>query len=410
MCYNAHIMANIITRVAKGIWRRIDPSDRGKVFRMMKHPPAIRPDHIVFNSSEDYTGNPKALFLYMIEHGYNERYHITWLFEKPENFFEFDIPNVESVMIYDKDRRRTAAAQRAIMSAKYIFYSHNVNWCRSFREGQDFIDLWHGCGYKADMKSDSRVIYYDYLMVTGRKYIDIFRVVLKKPDGNILDLGYPRNEMLWSDRSNAAALIEEMKREAGAGKVILWMPTYRKSRLARLDSDTNLGETGMPILYEGRDIEAIDEWCREKGILLVIKQHMFQSDYVAPAGGLTNLRFINDAFLRDNDADLYEFMGRTDAMLTDYSSVAIDYMLLDRPLGYTLDDFDRYEDARGWSFDNVREFMPGHHIYTMDELRQFIADVAEGNDPYKDKRAEIRPEVQTYTDGFSNRILDYFNI
>ena len=91
MCYNAHIMANIITRVVKGIWRRVDPSDRGKVFRMMKHPPAIRPDHIVFNSSEDYTGNPKALFLYMIEHGYNERYHITWLFEKPENYFEFDI-------------------------------------------------------------------------------------------------------------------------------------------------------------------------------------------------------------------------------------------------------------------------------------------------------------------------------
>ena len=79
-------------------------------------------------------------------------------------------------------------------------------------------------------------------------------------------------------------------------------------------------------------------------------------------------------------------------------------------IGYTLDDFDQYEDARGWSFDNVKEYMPGHHIYTQDDLYQFIRDISAGCDPYRSRRAEIIDDVQTYKDGFSKRILEYFGI
>jgi CDP-glycerol glycerophosphotransferase (TagB/SpsB family) len=85
-------------------------------------------------------------------------------------------------------------------------------------------------------------------------------------------------------------------------------------------------------------------------------------------------------------------------------------MLVDKPLGYTLDDFDRYEDARGWSFDNVKEYMPGHHIYTQDDLHRFVRDISAGSDPYRHRRAEIIDDVQTYRDGFSKRILEYFGI
>lgn len=402
-------MIKLIKRVKNKIWRKIDPSDKARIRRLAKNPPKIDSRSIVFNSSDDYTGNPKALFLYMIEHGYNKRYHITWLFEKEENYFKFDIPNVDSAIIYDKDRNKRAKAQKAIMSARYIFYSHNVNWCKSFREGQTFIDLWHGCGYKDDMRSVKRVIYYDHLIVTGSKYIDIFKRVLKKPDGDILDLGYPRNEMLFSSRSNAIWLLERLKSTSRADKAVIWMPTFRKSTIARLETDTGLGETGLPILCETDEIVAFDEWCRKLKVLIIIKQHMFQKDYLKP-DGLTNILFIDEDYLRDNDADLYEVIGRTDALITDYSSVAIDYLLVDKPLGYTLDDYDRYESARGFSFENVKEYMPGHHIYGAEDLKQFISDISENRDPHAEWRARIRPEMQTYTDGFSKRILDYFGI
>ena len=92
---------SVIARILSGVWRRLDPTDKGRVKRIMKNPPAVRQDSIVFTSSDDYTGNPKALFLYMIDHGYNQKYRITWLFEKKENYFRFDIPNVDSVLIWN---------------------------------------------------------------------------------------------------------------------------------------------------------------------------------------------------------------------------------------------------------------------------------------------------------------------
>ena len=403
-------MNGLIRRVASGIKRRIDLTDKGRVKRIMSNPPPIKDNEIVFASSSDFSGNPKALFLYMIEHGYNEKYHITWMFEKPENYFEFDIKNVSSEIIWNKRGIRRPAAQKAAMSAKYIFYSHNVNWIREFREGQNFINLWHGCGYKADMKSDKRKIYYDYLMVTGRKYIEIFRTVLKNSEGIILDLGYPRNEMLHSDDSNAGAILRDLKRAVGAKKSIIWLPTYRKSVLDRLSSDTGLSDTGLPILADAVAVRDINEWCRENEVLLILKQHFLQSKYGVSFEDLSNIVLMSDESLRKQDAEFYELMGKTDALLTDYSSVAIDYLLTDKAIGYTLDDFDGYEQSRGWSFENVKEFMPGHHIYDLNDLKAFIKDIACGIDPHEEWRRRVKSEAHTYTEDFSKRILDYFGI
>ena len=403
-------MAGFIKRAVSAVWRRIDPTNKGRIKRIMKNPPAVQPDRIVFVSSDDYTGNPKALFLYMIEHGYNEKYKMTWLFERKENMFDFGLPNVSTALIWDKHGIRTPAAQKAAMSAKYIFYSHNVNWVRKYSPEQTFVDLWHGCGYKGNMASDKKKIYYDYVMVTGKKYIEVFKDHLKDPDGNILDLGYPRNEFFTSSRSNAAAVLEKMKQEAGADKVIFWLPTYRKSTVARLDSDTAMGETGLPILYNNEDIERFNDYCRSKGVLIILKQHILQSNYSISGNKYCNILSINDHYLKEEDADLYEMLAHSDALLTDYSSVAIDYMLLDKPIGYTLDDYDKYEDARGWCLDNVKNYMAGHHIYSFDGLKDFITDISEGKDLYRDHRNEIIDEVHTYRDGFSKRILDYFGI
>ena len=67
---------SFLKRQKKKLKKRFDFSEKGKVNRMIDNPPAIDRESIVFTSSVDYSGNPKALFLYMIDHGYNERYKI----------------------------------------------------------------------------------------------------------------------------------------------------------------------------------------------------------------------------------------------------------------------------------------------------------------------------------------------
>lgn len=400
----------MIKRLVKAIIRRVDPTDRGRVKWLMNHPPEIKDNKIVFTSCADYTGNPKALFLYMIEHGYNERYEITWLFEYKENMIDFNIPNVKSALIWNKKGERTPAAQKAIMSARYIFYSHNVNWARKFRPEQTFVDLWHGCAYKANMSTDKKKIYFDYTLSVGEPHIEIQRAFLKAPEGKVLPFGLPVNEFFYSNRSNARALLEEMKRKAGAEKSVVWMPTYRKSRIARMYTDTTTGTTGLPILYEDKSLNDFNEWCKKEKVLFVVKKHPLQSDYSAESSRLDNVLFIDEKFLKDNNAEMYELMAGSDAMVTDYSSAAIDYMLLDKPIGFTLDDFEKYEEMRGFSMDNVKDYMPGHHIYNDEEFKAFVSDIAEGKDPHREWRRKVKGELHKYDDGFSKRILDYFGI
>ena len=402
-------MKKVLRRLKRAVKRRLDYSTEGRRLRVIANPPVVQADSIAIVSSPDYTGNPKALFLYMIDHGYNEKYKITWLFNKRDDFFEFGIPNVYSINIKNEKGERTPEAQKALMSAKYVIYSHNVNWCKRYRPEQTFIDLWHGSAYKGPHQGD-KVIYFDYMMVTGRKFIDVFRNYMKHKDGEFLDLGYPRNEMLFTEKSGARDYLEGLKNKCNADKAIIWMPTFRKSTLKRLESDTELGETGLPILYDQQMLKDFDKVCSENNVLLIIKQHFLQSDYNASDEGLSNIIFLTDRELLSEGADLYELIGATDAMISDYSSAAIDYMLVDKPIGYTLDDFDRYEDVRGWAFDNIKEYMPGHHIYKFGDLSGFIKDVADSKDSHKDWRAKVTEEFHTYRDGFSERILNYFGI
>lgn len=397
-------------RAVRSLKRRLGLSDKERINKLLANPPPVEEDRMVFTSSEDYSGNPKALFLYMKEEGLLEKYRVTWLFERRENCFDFPEANVESVCMFNKEGKRTWQAQKAVMSARYIFYSHNVNWVKRFRPEQTFVDLWHGCGYKGALKSDATRVYYDYLMVTGERYIGIFRDVMDDPDGNILDLGYPRNDMFHTRRSSAAAFLASLKEKAGAQKIIIWMPTFRHSSVKRLDTDIALSSTGIPLLYGAQELRRLNGCCRQQSVLLIIKKHHLQVTYDLPKEGMDHVLFLEGDDLRKGNADLYEMLAGTDALLTDYSSTAIDYMLLDKPIGYTLDDFDRYEDARGWSFANVKDYMPGHHIYSMEDLLAFVRDVAEGADPYAADRARILPEMHTCTEGFSRRIAEYFGI
>ena len=72
--------------------------------------------------------------------------------------------------------------------------------------------------------------------------------------------------------------------------------------------------------------------------------------------------------LEKEKLQLYELIGISDALISDYSSVAVDYLLLDRPLGYVLADYEIYREKRGFVFEDPLEYMPGEKIYNACDL------------------------------------------
>ena len=92
-------------------------------------------------------------------------------------------------------------------------------------------------------------------------------------------------------------------------------------------------------------------------------------------------------------------MKCTDALISDYSGAAYDYLQLNKPIAYVLDDMNEYK--IGFVVDDIHKLIAGQEIYNIEDMMKFIKDVSDENDIYKDKREEIKNYIYEFNDGNS---------
>ena len=102
----------------------------------------------------------------------------------------------------------------------------------------------------------------------------------------------------------------------------------------------------------------------------------------------------------NKDADPYVFLKMADVLITDYSSIYFDYLLLDRPIIFFAYDLEEYlNDSREMYFD-YDEFTPGEKVNDYQELKKSILRCVnldnENRDEYSDFRKKIREKVFEY--------------
>jgi len=197
-------------------------------------------------------------------------------------------------------------------------------------------------------------------------------------------IGMPRNDGLFDDqRMKSEKWIDGVK-----GKfVITYMPTHRKY---------GQGEVSPSPFINRQDYQ---EWMRDNGIVLLVKQHPNMIPRLKEVKQTDVVRDITCDRL-DPQVCLYH----SDALITDFSSVWMDYLLLRRPvLFYIYDDFE-HDDA-GCHYD-IREDPPGHFCKTEDELFELIKKT---KDDYNSMRPsdQIVSKYHKYVDG--NSCMRYFN-
>ena len=382
----------------------------GHVIRYIKKfPPAIVPNRILFETNDDFTDNSRALFDYMVENGYNKKYELVWLVHEPEKYKKYETENVKFIQNFKKGSGiRRAEAYRYALTSTYIFYTQAFNWIGMARKEQTFVNLWHGCGYKANKKN--RKVFFDYCLVPGEVFIKTKMEFFGCSSKKLLTLGYPRYDMMLRGSEAATKYKEKLLKDTKSDKLILWMPTYRHASSERLNEETLNNEFNIPIIDDARKLLELNDFCRENHLLIVIKKHYLQIPYDFGENVLTNIIYLENKDLSAENLQLYEFINCADALVSDYSSVAIDYLLLDRPLCFTLDDYEAYTESRGWVFEDPLEYMPGEHVYDMDGFRGFLTHVKNGVDDYKEQREAVRAKTHNACDNYCQRVLDYFNI
>ena len=102
---------------------------------------------------------------------------------------------------------------------------------------------------------------------------------------------------------------------------------------------------------------------------------------------------------------LYRLLECCHALLTDYSTIYFDYLLLDRPVGFMLADIEEYK--RGFIIDDPTVEMPGDKLRNLDDLIGFMQRVVDGVDDYSPQRLALRDVVFKYQDNLNcQRLMD----
>ncbi len=357
----------------------------------------------------DFADNARALFEYMLAHHYNEQYELVWLVKNPQEFAAYhDIKKV-SFLSFDwsasevKDDRD--AYYRVLCLAKYIFFTDAYGFARNCRRDQIRVQLWHGCGFKTRVNFVRCEKRYEYTTVISELYSKIHQDIYGLRKEQMLVTGYAKQDWLfhpavdWQDRLGIP-----MSR-----KYIFWLPTFRtaKEQLSCLNEYEFDNQTGLPVASTYEMLLQLDELLRSLDIVLVLKLHPFQDVQKIGRINMRNIVVLDNGLLVENDIQINQLLGNADALISDYSSAAVDYMLLDRPIAFTLDDVEAYGQSRGFVFEHIREWLPGMELLAFEDMCQFAIEVGTGNDSTKEKRRELIRKMHKYQDDRNcTRILE----
>jgi CDP-glycerol glycerophosphotransferase (TagB/SpsB family) len=185
------------------------------------------------------------------------------------------------------------------------------------------------------------------------------------------------------------------------------MPTFRKHK-GGTEIDGTALSLGIPLLDTIEQINQLNSVLSKWNILLIIKLHPAQDLNGIKEFKCSNIIFLSDERIKRCGTTLYELLAEADALLTDYSSVYYDYLLVDRPIGLIIDDIEEYERRRGIILESYMDSIKGTYIRECRDLEQFIENLAKGYDPDEKIRKWAMNEYCDYRDFKSTeRVVDF---
>lgn len=359
-------------------------------------------DIIVIESHNDFDCNGGAFYKYLIRKGYNKKYKIVWRLKNPK-LIKGNLPyNVSWV----HENRPGIMKNYYLWTAKYLLSDDIIS--ASNRKDQVSVYCTHGgCTFKNVKGLINVPGNVDYILSSSKNYDPYMcsNYSIPYPNNRMLHIGFPSNDELFNYRNNELCKITKRKFK----KVILWMPTFRKSKFGRKDCDTDL-PLGIPVIDNIEKLNSLNLLLESLDCGLVIKFHPMQDmSSVKQCNKFNNIFMLDARKTKELNVDIYRLMACCDALVSDYSSSAYSYLMLDRPLGFVLSDLNEYK--LGFSVDGIDRFLTGKKIYSYSDFVQFIKDVAEGNDTYGAKRKALLNWMYEYCDGnASKRLAEFLNL
>lgn len=320
-----------------------------------------------------FADNSKYLFIYAVEHF--PELQVCWLSVKRQT-----VKRVRSLGLPAYWVLSPVGIWKALR-AKYWFvnsYSSDIIYCLS--GGATIVNLWHGVGLKRCefnikdgalaerfVKQTIKERFYhpesfkrpDYLISSTDFQSKMFASAFRLPLEKCLNLGYPRNAILTQSKENILAFVDKYEpRETRQlidkckqfEKVYIYMPTWR-------DSQKN-------VFAQQMDLRALSEVLRKQKALLLLKPH--------PNTIVDNIYQADNIVLIERTVDIYGVLPFTNVLITDYSSILYDYLLIpNKEVILFLYDYDEYVRERDFYYP-FDENVVGKKVTSFAELLECI--------------------------------------
>lgn len=338
-------------------------------------------------------------------------------FDKYEEYIKINYPNRKIYFTPIFANKRYSSAQKL---KRYIEYCRNISISSHVVTSitQDFSDLvssqilvdlnYFTCAMKNDILAPDNPHYmgaekvgheYKYIVGTSEIAIRLTMPEMTLPYKRYVNLGLCRNDNVlngdkcdWLRKEIADSVSYEVK------TIVLYTPTHRdyESKLTVNDSRSVLGFN--------YDSQSFGQFLKDNGIVFICKLHPKQNALVVKSE-LPEGLILHKA---DTRFGLTELMQVSDALVTDYTSVYFDYLLLNKPVIFNFYDLDIYKMERGVPCEPMSAISAGEIVENENQMKSALLNLNENTEKYAEKRSIIRDLFFTYQDTDTcKRVFDF---
>ncbi len=263
--------------------------------------------------------------------------------------------------------------------------------------GRKIINLWHGMPIKKISVEDAsssflmRVLYkyyYPYFYSKIISYSEACAELMKRSfcvdDSKILISGSPVGQIIGNPNLNNSK-VEAIK--AIDGYKVLYAPTYRD------------GSSTRYFPFDEFDIDKFNIFLKENKIHFYVRPHHLDKYNI---NKLSNIHL-----LTANDVEEITYhLSAFDVLITDYSSLFVDFLLTSGRVIFIPYDLDLYLSSRGQNF-NYYDITPGPIVFSEDEFKNALVASCNDEKYFLPEREKVRAIFHSVYNNQCDVIYDY---
>ncbi len=262
------------------------------------------------------------------------------------------------------------------------------------------VQLWHGIPLKKIGYDDTRFTHpprhgwrklletlrttlfpfwkerYHLIITTSRQLVPVFASAFRHPPTTVQVTGYPRNDALFHPTAPSPVPRGE--------RAVIYLPTFRGA----------MGSSPDLFTPYGFDLKALEALLYQYKAHFFLKLHPVNRPPEHLQDAINQSQRVH--FLAVDD--IHSILAHFDVLITDYSSIYFDFLLLDRPIIFAPFDHEHYTAVDREFYFEYSQVTPGPHARNWPEVFQALEALFRGEDAYATQRQQIRNQFHEYQD------------